>query len=57
MLLTNKPELFKKSGVYDPALNDDMLIYGIINEKVGMSDVKFMEDKAQLNLQLNQDEV
>ena len=30
VLLTNRPDLFIKGGVFDPALSDHMLIYGIL---------------------------
>ena len=33
VLLTNQPDLFIGGGVYDPALSDHMLIYGIMKEK------------------------
>ncbi|RMX48368.1 hypothetical protein pdam_00016303, partial [Pocillopora damicornis] len=32
--LTNQPDLFVRGGVFDPALSDRMLIYGIVKEKV-----------------------
>ena len=33
VLLTNRPDLFIKGGVFDPALSDHMLIFGILKEK------------------------
>ena len=34
VLLSNKPDLFKKIGVYYPVLSDHTLIYGIMKEKI-----------------------
>lgn len=34
VLSTNQPGLFEKCGVYDAALSDHMLIYGLMKEKV-----------------------
>ena len=38
--LTNQPDLFVKGGVFDPALSDRMLIYGIVKKKRGKTHVK-----------------
>ena len=34
VILTNKPELFKKCGTYDPAMSDHCMIYGEMSEKI-----------------------
>lgn len=33
VLLTNRPQSFKRTGVYDPALSDHGLVYGILTIK------------------------
>jgi hypothetical protein len=32
IILTNKPELFKEHGVYDPGISDHAMVYGIMKE-------------------------
>ena len=34
VLLSNRPDLFKHSGIYHPSLSDHCLIYGILRDKV-----------------------
>ena len=34
VLLSNRPDLFKHSGIYHPSLSDHCLIYGILKDKV-----------------------
>jgi hypothetical protein len=34
VILTNKPELFKKSGVFNPEISDHCMIYGLMIDKV-----------------------
>ena len=34
VILTGKPDLSKASGVYNPAMSDRHLVYGIMKEKV-----------------------
>ena len=34
VILTNRPELFRKCGVYNPEISDHCLVYGIMTEKV-----------------------
>ena len=34
VILTNKPELFKKCGTYDPAMSVHCMIYGEMSEKI-----------------------
>ena len=34
VILTKKPELFKKCGTYDPAMSDYCMIYGEMSEKI-----------------------
>ena len=33
VMMTNKPELFRKANVYDPGLSDHAMVYGIMREK------------------------
>ena len=34
VLLSNRPDLFKHSGIYHPSLSDHCLIYGILKDKM-----------------------
>jgi hypothetical protein len=54
ILLTNKPDLFMRSGIYDPALSDHMLIYGIINEKVRVYPHKVITFRSYKNFDLTE---
>ena len=40
--LTNRPDLFIRGNVFDPALSDHMLIYGIMKDKAKSTRAKLL---------------
>ena len=49
VLLSNKPELFKHSGIYYPSLSDHALIYGVLKEKVNPNKPKVITSRSYKN--------
>ena len=47
--LTNQPDLFVRGGVFDPALSDRMLIYGIVKEKARKDSRKIIHFRSYKN--------
>lgn len=54
VILTNTPELFRKCGVYDPAISDHNLVYGIIKENVCKCTSKVITFRDLKNTDLEQ---
>ena len=54
VLLSNKPDLFKKSGVYYPVLSDHSLIYGIMKEKIRVHQPKVITFRSYKNFDSNE---
>ena len=54
VILTNTPEVFRKCGVYDPAISDHYLIYGIITESVFKCQSKVITFRSLKNTFLEQ---
>ena len=49
VLLSNRPDLFKRSGVYYPALSDHALMYGIMKEKIAAHHPKVITFRSYKN--------
>ena len=50
VLLSNRPDLFKHSGIYHPSLIDHCLIYGILKDKVLSHRLKVITFRGYKNL-------
>ena len=58
VILTNKPELFKTSGVLNPEMSDHHLVYGIMRERVSQHETKVVTFRSNRTLdveKLNED--
>ena len=58
VILTNKPELFKTSGVLNPEMSDHHLVYGIMKERVSQYERKVVTFRSTRTLdveKLNKD--
>ena len=53
VILTNKPELFKASGVFNPELSDHHFIYGLMKDKVFQHDRKILTFRSTKNMDTN----
>jgi len=49
VLLTNRPELFKESGNYYPALSDHALIFGIVRDRIKSNKPKIISFRSFKN--------
>ena len=54
VLLTNSPELFVKSGTFDPGLSDHYMVYGEMNEKVHKHKTKVITYRQMKNTDFDQ---
>ena len=52
VLLTNRPELFKRSGNYYPALSDHAMIFGILRDRVKPTKPKVISFRSYRNFNL-----
>ena len=50
VILTNKPELFRESGVYNPEVSDHCMIYGVLKEKAIQHKDKIVQGRSYKNL-------
>ena len=50
VMLTNKPELFRESGIYNPELSDHCMIYGVVKEKAVQYRNKIVQVRSYKNL-------
>ena len=50
VILTNKPELFRESGVYNPEVSDQCMIYGVVKEKAVQHKNKIVQVRSYKNL-------
>ena len=50
VILTNKPELFKTSGVLNPEMSDHHIVYGIMKEKVSQHERKVITFRSTRTL-------
>ena len=53
-LLTNTPELFVKSGTFDPGLSDHCMVYGEMNVKVHKHRTKIITYRQMKNTDFDQ---
>lgn len=49
VLLTNRPELFKSSGTYQPSLSDHALIYGVMKKKLQLQTSRITNFRSYKN--------
>lgn len=54
VLLTNTPELFLKSGTFDPGVNDHCMVYGEMNENVRKHRTKVITHRQMKNTDFDQ---
>lgn len=54
VLLTNTPELFLKSGTFDPGVNDHCMVYGEMNENVRKHRTKVITYRQMKNTDFDQ---
>lgn len=50
VILTNKPELFRESGAYNPAVSDYCMIYKVVKEKAIQHKNKIVQGRSYKNL-------
>ena len=50
VILTNKPELFRQSGVYNPEVSDHCMIYGVVKERAVQHNKKIVQVRSYKNL-------
>ena len=50
VILTNKPEFFKASGVFNPEMSDHNLVYGIMKERVAQHERKVITFRSTKTL-------
>ena len=58
VILTNRPDMFQNSGVYDPAISDHCLVYGLMKQRVHQHNSKVVTFRSfkQVNFeQFHQD--
>ena len=54
VLLTSTPELFVKSGTFNPGLSDHCMVYGEMNEKVHKHSTKVITYRQMKNIFFDQ---